>query len=93
MEKYTYLKKLTNTYLDGELSTLRMDYNNSDYTVVNVIYEDYNKYRFNYVIEINKSTKEVKFLKHVCEYCSDKITLKRSQVFEKAVNDYLFDQI
>ena len=93
MEKYTYLKELTKKYLNGDLSTLRMDYNDSESTTVNIIYEDYNKYRFDYVIEINKESKQVKFMKHFCEYCSDTFNLKRNSVFEKAVNDYLFDQI
>ena len=93
MEKYTYLKELTRKHLNGDLTTLRMDYNSTQNTVVNVIYEDYNKYRFNYAIEINKETKETSFLNHNCEYISDKIILKRSKVFEKAVHEYLFDQI
>lgn len=93
MEKYTYLKELTKKYLNGDLSTLRMDYNDSQNTVINVIYEDYNKYRFNYVIEINKESKETKFLNHVCEYNNEKIVLRRSPIFEKAVHEYLFDHI
>lgn len=93
MEKYQYLKELTKEYLDGDLSTLRMDYNDTQYTIVTLIYEDKNKYRFNYSIEIDKDTKEAKFLTHICEYCSDRIALRRNPTFEKAVNEYLFDSV
>lgn len=93
MEKFSYIKDLTKKYLHGNLSTLRMDYTTSKSTIINIIYEDDNKYRFNYVIEINKETKETKFLSHKYEYYSEEVFLKRNQDFEKALHDFLFEQI
>ncbi|AIO18092.1 hypothetical protein KQ51_00189 [Candidatus Izimaplasma bacterium HR1] len=93
MEKYAFIKELTKKYLDGDLSTLRMDYNSTKIATVDVIYEDYNKYRFDYILEIDKESKKVKFLKHFCEYGRDQIGLKRNKVFEDAVKEYLFEQI
>lgn len=90
MEKYVFLQSITRKYLHGDLSKLKMEYENDDSTVVDVIYEDDNKYSFDYKIEVNNSSQEVKFITHYCNYCSDQIILKRFKRFESALCNCLF---
>ena len=90
MEKYSNLKELTKEFLNGKLSMIKMEYDNPKTTMVNVIYKDEAKYDFNYKLEVNNDSKEIKFREHICDYCNEKIELKRNKQFEAAVASYLF---
>jgi len=90
MEKYANLKELTKKYLNGKLSMIKMEYDNPKTTIVNIIYTDQAKYKFNYKIEVNNESKKVTFRGHVCDYANEKIELKREKQFETAVATYLF---
>lgn len=92
MEKYHYLQTLTKKFLHGDLTKLKMEYENEVNTVVDVIYEDDNKYIFDYRIEVNNESKDIKFLTHFCEYARDQIQLKRDKLFENAVCTCLFER-
>ena len=91
MDKYSFIKDLTKQYLDGNLSKVKMEYEGSDSTIVDVVYHDGNPYAFIYRFEVTLSTRDITFIKHYCVYNSDEIKLKRDPQFEKAVLQYLFE--
>lgn len=90
MEKFAHLKHITEDLLHGHLTKLKMEYENDTVTLVNIVYEDDNHYSFDYVIEVDNKTHNVRFIEHFCEYANDHIALKRSRIFEDAVAEYLF---
>lgn len=90
MEKYSYLQNLTKKFLHGDLSEMRMQYENAVYTVVDIIYTDDSHYNFDYKFEVNNKSKKVKFISHICDYANENIELKRNKTFEEAVNTFLF---
>lgn len=92
MDKYTYIKEITKHYLDGNLSKIKMEYGDVKNTVVDVIYEDDNSYSFDYQIQVDNNSKQVKFLSHYCTYANDHFDLKRFRKFEDEVAKYLFHQ-
>ena len=90
MEKYSFLRDLTKKYLHGDLSEMRMQYENEVYTVVDIIYLDDRHYSFDYKFEVNNKSKKVKFISHICDYANEDFGLKRQIAFEEAVNTFLF---
>ena len=90
MKKYANLKELTKKFLNGNLSMIKMEYDNPKTTVVNIIYSDQAEYKFNYKIEVDNDTKKVAFREHTCDYSNEIIILKREKQFELAVATYLF---
>lgn len=91
MEKYTYLQNLTKKFLHGDLSEMRMEYENAVNTVVDIIYTDENHYNFDYKFEVNNKSKKLKFISHICDYANENIELKRNKTFEEAVKTFLFE--
>jgi hypothetical protein len=90
MEKYSYIQDLTKNFLHGDLSEMRMQYENAVYTVVDVIYTDDSHYNYDYKFEVNNKTKKVKFISHICDYANQDFELKRQKGFEEAVKSFLF---
>lgn len=90
MEKYTYLKELTKTFLHGDLSEIKVRYENSVYTVVDINYTDDSHYNFDYKFEVENMTNKIKFISHICDYANEAFELKRETKFEDAVNSFLF---
>ena len=92
LEKYSNIETITKKFLHGNLSKLLLEYDDSESTLIDVVYEDENHYNFDYKLEVSNSSHNVHFISHFCEYQNEHIDLKRDKRFEIALLNYLFQE-
>ena len=90
MEKFSDLKGITKTLLNGDLEKLKVEYEDDTIMRIEVSYVDHDDYHLFYIIEANRHTEQVKFIEHYCNYGRDFINLKHSASYDKALLAYLF---
>lgn len=86
MEKFKSLSAITNKYLNGKLSRVNLEYEDSKTLEVSIIYEYANYYELDYKMRIDLSENNVSFVSHDNEVGFNKMTLNREKEFESAVS-------
>lgn len=91
MQKFSELKSLVETHLNGHLEKLKVEYQDDVTMKMEFYYLDDDDYHMFYDVLVHTETHKVDFLEHYCNFGRDYITLKQHKPFEHAVHHYFFD--
>lgn len=89
MEKFKSLSKLTNDFLHGKLSRIKLEYEDPNTLDVSIIYEYANYYELDYKMVINLVKENVDFVSHHNGYGLNQFDFDREIDFESAVKKTL----
>ena len=88
MKKYSKVSELTETYLNGKLDRVLVEYENENTLVVSVSYAAGFNGVYNYSVKLNNNNDEVNFLSHKCKDMGVGIKLDRDMSFEVALSSF-----
>ncbi len=87
---YDFLSNLTETYLDGKLKGIQMNYEGKDTVVINLIYQDKYNFKYNYIVVMDLETRKITHASHTSDGNLSTVKIDRHKVFEAMLFEQMF---
>ncbi len=91
MVMYEYLSDLTETYLDGKLKGLQLNYEGNEHVVIHLIYQDRYDFKYSYVVVIDLVSKTISSASHTSDGYLSTVKIDRHKLFESMIFDQIFN--